>query len=89
MTEQEMIRIIEKLIGGIEPTGSSTVDARHLENLKLWSKITDYMLCRIYEIASIESYEWSVQKITDYARDFIKSTADVSEMWRNDIDGYR
>lgn len=51
-TRSEIIKILEHLIGEIEPVADSHVDEKRLCNLELWCSVADYMLARIYEVST-------------------------------------
>lgn len=54
-TMDEIIKILEHLIGEIEPIADSHIDEKRLCNLELWCDVADYMLARIYKVANDES----------------------------------
>lgn len=51
-TESEIIKILEHLIGEIEPIADSHIDEERLYNLELWCAVADYMMARIYEVST-------------------------------------
>ena len=51
-TRKEIIKILEHLIGEIEPVADSHIDEKRLCNLELWCSVADYMLARIYEVST-------------------------------------
>ena len=44
-------KIIEKLIGGIDPIGESTADGRRFENLKKMTELVEGLLSEIADVA--------------------------------------
>jgi len=47
LKSDEIIRVLEVLIGGTEPVGDEAVDAQHEENLKTLIDVTNWCLDRV------------------------------------------
>ncbi len=47
----ELIDIVRKLIGPIQPIGESNTDAKRLENLSQYGELLDGLLCDLEETA--------------------------------------
>lgn len=69
------LEIIEKLIGPINPTGRSEIDAERIANLKAYCDLCEIMVEKVRGIAihNKDSHESSVQTIGKYADKFIEN----------------
>lgn len=67
MNTDEVMKVLDKLIGPIEPVGSEAIDADRVENMKIYCEILERMHTRVNNIVfrcrdcNLES----VKKITD------------------------
>lgn len=77
MTIHEIVR---KLIGQVKPVGETNTDEFRFDNLKETCELTLYLIEEIQEIAKIESYEYSVKRSADYAKEFVKDFLKVNEI---------
>lgn len=73
MDKDTIIQVIEKLIGGVEPVGSTETDNIRFENLKKLTEITDHFLTVIDDIAyrNCNSYQYSVQRAGKHCSEFL------------------
>ena len=73
METEIIVRVINKLVGDIEPVGDSTIDAQRYVNLDHMCKIVDEL---IYQIKEVRRYkhrdEYSMKRSGDYADKFLK-----------------
>lgn len=68
----EIIDIVKKLIGEIEPIGESHEDEKRFENLKVMTKLVDDLLTDIDRVScDKDRYEASRKKAGKYASDFL------------------
>ena len=60
----ELYDIVMKLIGPVDPVGSSEIDRDRMENLKVLLALTDRLLTNIDSIASCnkDREEWSMKQ---------------------------
>lgn len=73
----EVVDVVRKLIGPIEPVADSSVDSRRFENLEAMCLLVDKLLFDIHCVAKgWESPMASVNKAGQYARKYIN---DVKE----------
>jgi hypothetical protein len=72
----EMIDVVRRLLGPIEPVGESNEDERRLKNLEATIEIVDRLLCDIGSAAQdADRVEHSMRVIGQRAKQFL---ADVS-----------
>jgi len=70
MTGQEIIKVIETLIGPVEATGEGYEDRKRLENLKTLIEITDWCIGSLLSASNaISRFEYSMFQIGKTAND--------------------
>jgi hypothetical protein len=68
----EMIDIVKKLIGPIQPVGESNEDRKRLENLNEFITLADEMIIKLKDVAeNSDSHEHSVALAGDTAKKFL------------------
>lgn len=69
----EILEIIEKLVGKINPVGESHIDTERYENLKVFIELTDRMISAINTVAhdNRDAYEHSKKEAMIIAKTFI------------------
>lgn len=77
----ELIDIVNKLVGRIEPIGDTSVDEERFENLKAYCDLINEMVRRVDDIAynNINSSLASVKKANDYIDNFLTNTLGIEE----------
>lgn len=77
----ELLEIVNKLIGRIEPAGDASRDDEYFENLKAMCDLTNRLIGQIDNIAFKykDSYEHSVKRAADYAADALTNTFGIKE----------
>lgn len=65
--------IVETLIGKIRPVGETNTDAQRFENLKEMCGLVNELVSEIDSVSYDfkDSYEHSVKKASDYAKNFL------------------
>lgn len=79
MKEEQIIEVIDKIVGGITPIGDSHYDNKAKENLKTMIEIVGHYVDEICVIAQTDSYMASIQDCQKIAKDFIKGLRDAYE----------
>lgn len=70
MTGQEIIKVIETLVGPIEATGEGYEDRKRLENLKTLIETTDWCIGSLLSASNaISRFEYSMFQIGKTAND--------------------
>ncbi len=67
------IEIVNKLIGPTRPMGESNEDEKRLDNLKGKCELVAELLQEIKEAASYNRSEYSIKRISDYAKTFLQN----------------
>ena len=77
----ELIDIVNKLIGNIEPIGDTTIDHERFENLKTYCKLINEMVRKVDDVAckNESSTLASVKKANDYIANFFTNTLGIAE----------
>ena len=77
----ELIDIVNKLIGNIEPIGNATIDCERFENLKAYCELINEMVRRVDDVACENENNTlaSVKKANDYIGDFFTNTLGIAE----------
>ena len=79
MEKEQIVEVIDKLVGEIKPIGESNYDDKVKENLNTMVEIVGHYVDEIYEVAQVNSYCASIQDCSAIARDFINSLKDAYE----------
>ena len=82
LNEQDILTIVNKLVGSIEPVGSSHIDKERYENLVIMSNLIEDLCYQMLQLASKEKQGYaSVDKAIERARlgllDFKRMIGDV------------
>lgn len=85
MTKEQIIEVIDKLVGGIVPIGESNYDAKAKKNLEVMIEIVGHYVDEICEIAQMDSYMASIQNCQEIARDFVKGLKDAYESLDSEV----
>lgn len=77
----ELIDIINKLTGNIEPIGDTAIDEERFENLKVYCELINEMVRRVDDVAckNESSTLASVKKANDYIGYFFTNTLGIAE----------
>lgn len=77
----ELIDIVNKLIGNIEPIGDATIDCERFENLKAYCELINEMVRKVDDVACENENNTlaSVKKANDYISDFLTNTLGIEE----------
>lgn len=82
LNSNEIISVLDALIGRTTACGESNADERYTENLKTLIDVIDWCLCEVQLSAmNVNSYEWSVKHNAELARN---SMVD----WKNWLEEY-
>ncbi len=75
----ELIDIVDKLVGRIEPIGDTSVDEERFENLKAYCELINEMVKRVDDVLCNNwgSSLASVKKFNDYISDFFDNTLGI------------
>ncbi|WP_333615651.1 hypothetical protein [Bacteroides pyogenes] len=77
----ELIEIVDKLVGNIEPFGSESIDEVRFENLKVYCELIEKMIIKVDNIAyeNKDDTSSSVKKSVDYISDFFTNRLKIEE----------
>lgn len=77
----ELIDIVNKLIGNIEPIGDTSVDEERFENLKAYCELINEMVTQVDDVAynNRNSNLASVKKSNDYIDNFLTNTLNIEK----------
>ena len=79
MRAEQIIEVIDKLVGGITPIGETNYDNKAKENLNMMIEIVGHYIDDICDIAQTDSYMASIQECQEIAKDFINGLKDAYE----------
>ena len=81
-TSHEITKILEKLMGDIEPIGETHHDDMAYDNLPTYLDVATWFIERIYEVAECHDRpEWSMQRSGKEALKYLsKLNTDISEL---------
>ena len=77
MKAEQIIEVVDKLVGGITPIGETNYDNKVKENLNTIIEIVGHYVDEICEVAQMNSYCASIQDCRAIARDFVKGLEDA------------
>lgn len=77
----ELIDVVDKLIGEIEPIADASVDEERFENLKKYCSLINDMIIKVDDIAckTEGSKLYSLKRVNDYLTDFFYNTLKDTE----------
>lgn len=77
MKAEQIIEVVDKLVGGIVPIGETNYDNKVKENLNTMIEVVGHYVDEICEIAQMNSYCASIQDCREIAIDFVKGLEDA------------
>ena len=77
----ELIDVVNKLVGNIEPIADASVDEERFENLKTYCSLINEMLMKIDNIACATegSKLYSLKRVDDYLTNFFNNSLKIAE----------
>ena len=80
MKAETVIEVVKKLVGEVDAAGSSHIDEKRLENLKVMTEVIDELIREvIYSASTKDDYRYSMQQIGKYAFGYLKE-------WKETLD---
>lgn len=80
MKSEVIIEVIDKLVGSIEPYGSSQIDEERLRNLETLLDVMDEYINEIIDVTKYRNrYEYSILRIADRAYDWLADLRDYTD----------
>lgn len=77
----ELIDVVNKLVGNIEPIADASVDEERFENLKTYCSLINEMLMKVDNIACATkgSKLYSLKRVDDYLTNFFNNSLKIAE----------
>jgi hypothetical protein len=85
MNKEQIIEVIDKLVGGITPIGETNYDVKAKKNLEVIIEIVGHYVDEICEIAQKDSYMASIQECQKIAKYFIRGLKDAYESLDSEV----
>ena len=83
MNSDEIIKVIDKLVGGIEPQGETIIDNERFENLKTLTEVLEHYHQKVYDVSYYKKrQEYSVKRAGEFADKFITDSVEWFDMIR-------
>lgn len=80
MKSEVIIEVIDRLVGSIEPYGSTQIDEERLKNLETLLEVMDEYISEIIDAAKYRNrYEYSILAIANRAYDWIVDLRDYTD----------
>lgn len=82
MTDAEIVKVVNKLVGEINPITDSIYDAKVFDNINLMGSVIDTLVCRIGNMVceNQDSQFVSVEKCTSRAKEILEAIkANINE----------
>ena len=76
MNSEVIIEVLDRLIGSVQPYGSTQIDAERMENLEVLLEVTDECIKKIADVAKfINRHEYSIKKMADRSYEYLAELA--------------
>lgn len=85
MNKEQIIEVIDKLVGVITPIGETNYDVKAKKNLEAMIDIVGHYVDEICEIAQTDSFMASVQDCQRIAKDFTRGLKDAYESLDSEV----
>lgn len=85
MKKEQIIEVIDKLVGGITPIGETNYDNEAKNNLEVMIEIVGHYVDEICEIAQTNSHMTSIQNCQKIAEDFVIGLKDAYESLDSEV----
>lgn len=83
MNSDEIIKVIDKLVGGIKPQGETNIDNERFENLKTLTEVLEHYHRELYDVSYYKKrQEYSIKRAGEFADTFITESVEWFEMIR-------
>ena len=80
MKAETVIEVVKKLVGEVDAVGSSHIDEKRLENLKVMTEVIDELIEEVISSAGTkDDYRYSMQQIGKYAFGYLKEWKETLE----------
>jgi len=80
MKSEVIIEVIDKLVGSIEPYGSTQIDEERLKNLETLLEVMDEYINEIINVTKYRNrHEYSILEIAERAYDWIVGLRDYTD----------
>jgi len=80
MKVEQVIEVIDKLVGGITPIGETNCDNKAKENLNMIIEVVGHYVDEICEVAQMSNYhQASIQRCQEIAEKFIRNLPEIYE----------
>jgi hypothetical protein len=81
LTAEQIVMVVEKIIGGIAPVGCSSTDAKRYENLEVMTDVAEAIISNLWHIRedTRNSYEGSVKKASMRIGSFLEILGEYAE----------
>ena len=88
MNSEVIIEVLDRLIGSIQPYGSTQIDVERMENLEILLEVMDEYINEIRDVAKYRNrHEYSILAMADRAYDWLVGLRDyVDEIVREYAD---
>ena len=80
MKSEVIIEVIDRLVGSIEPYGSTQIDEERLKNLETLLEVMDEYIGEIIDVTKYRNrYEYSILEIAERAYDWLVDLRDYTD----------
>lgn len=75
----ELKDVVLKLIGDVQPVGSTHIDEDRFENLKVLCRLVNELVCEIDSVSADnkDRHEFSVREMVSYVDNFLTNTLGI------------
>ena len=80
LSSEQIVEVINKLVGPINPIGESNTDSKRFENLELLCDVVNQLVTKIDKVShdNRNAHESSIQKCATFAKEFLTKTLGIS-----------
>lgn len=80
MNSEVIIEVVDRLVGSIEPYGSTQIDEERLKNLETLIEVMDEYINEIIDVTKYRNrYEYSILEIAERAYDWLVGLRDYTD----------
>ena len=80
MKSEVIIEVIDRLVGSIQPYGSTQIDEERLKNLEILLEVMDEYINKIIDVTKYRNrHEYSILEIAERAYDWLVGLRDYTD----------
>ena len=78
MTDEEIVKVVNTLVGGVTPIGDSCYDSKVLDNICLLGNVVDSLVCRMGNVA-MDSYNSNFASVETCGKRLLEILSNINK----------